>query len=208
MRILNIGIISVGLLSASLVSIPVLAVSANSHSNAQTPSVTPTTNANGQATERKEAVKTKLADTKLKACQNRQKAVNNIMSRISDRGQKQLDLFTTIATRTEKFYKDKGKTLSNYEALLADVTANKTAAQTTIDAIKADSVTFKCDGTDPKGAVSAFKESLKSEIAALKAYKTSVKNLIVGVKSVQSTVSASPSVSPTPTIVNTTQGVQ
>ena len=53
------------------------------------------------------------------------------------------------------------------------------------DSVKADSVTFKCDGTDPKGAVSSFKDALKSEIAALQAYRTSVKNLIVGVKSVQ-----------------------
>lgn len=138
-----------------------------------------------------EAASTKLADTKLRACQNREKAINNIMARIADRGQKQLNLFTTIATRTETFYTNKGKVLSNYDVLVADVNAKKTAAQTTVDAIKSDSVSFKCDGTDPKGVAAGFKTDLKAEITALKNYKTSVKNLIVGVKSVQGTTSSS-----------------
>lgn len=137
------------------------------------------------ATDRKEAAQTRLADAKLKACENRQKAITNIMYRLADRGQKQLDVFSTIAERTEKFYADKGKTLSNYDTLVADVNANKIVAQAAVDAVKANSITFKCDGTDPKGVAASFKEALKTEIEALKAYKTSVKNLIVGVKSVQ-----------------------
>lgn len=130
---------------------------------------------------------TKLTEAKLRACQNRQKAITNIMARIADRGQKQLTLFSTIATRTETFYTDKGKTLSNYDALVADVTAKAAAAQTAVDTIKSDSTGFSCDSSDPKGFVASFKDSLKSEISALQAYRTSVKNLIVGVKSVQST---------------------
>ncbi len=129
---------------------------------------------------------------KLKVCQKREASVDNTLSRIAQRGQNQLDLFTAIASKVETFYTSKGKTLSNYDALVADVTAKKAAAQATVNTIKADSVTFKCDGSDPKDAVATFKTALKSEIAALQAYKTSVKNLIVGVKSVQgSTTSAS-----------------
>jgi iron-sulfur cluster repair protein YtfE (RIC family) len=140
--------------------------------------------------ERRDAAQTRLADAKLKACQNREKAINNIMARIADRGQKQLDLFSKIADRTEKFYTDKGKTLSNYDALVADVAAKKASAQTKVDTIKSTSTTFACDGTDPKGVLQSFKDALKSEISALKDYRTSIKNLIVGVKSVQSTESA------------------
>jgi len=191
-----------GLFAASLV---VLAVSgpsalalgpANPHANAQAiQTTTPTpAHASGQPTEASEpavdnkaAAQTKLADAKLKACQNREKAITTIMSRIADRGQKQLDLFTSIATKTETFYTDKGKTLSNYNALVSDVTAKRAAAQTTVTAIKTDSTAFNCTGTDPKGAATAFKNALKSEISALKDYRTAVKNLIVGVKSVQGT---------------------
>jgi len=138
-----------------------------------------------KAAEAKAKAQTRAAEAKLKACQNREKTITNIMSRLAERGQKQLNLFTTIAERTEAFYTAKGKPLVNYDALVADVTAKKTAAQTAIDTIKSTSTTFTCDGTDPKGVVSSFKNSLKAETAALKEYKSAVKNLIVGVKSVQ-----------------------
>lgn len=137
------------------------------------------------ATEKKEAAQTRLADTKLKACQNREKAITNIMARMADRGQKQVDLFGKISDRTQAFYTDKGKTLGNYDALVADVAAKRADAQTAVDATKATSVEFKCDRTDPKGVAARFKEQLKAQNTALKAYKTAVKDLIVGVKSVQ-----------------------
>lgn len=143
------------------------------------------------ADDKKAAAKTRLADAKLKACQNREKAITNIMARIANRGQKQVTLFDKIANRTEAFYVDKGRTLSTYDALVADVAAKKADAQAAVDATKATSVEFKCDGTDPKGVASTFKQQLKTQNDALKDYKTAVKNLIVGVKSVQgSTTSA------------------
>ncbi len=126
-------------------------------------------------------------NVKLKSCQKHETVINNILSRISDRGQKQLNLFTGIANKTEEFYATKGRTLANYDALVEDVSAKQALAQEAVDSIKTTSVTFKCDGTNPKGVASSFKEALKSEIAALKEYKIAVKNLIKGVKSVQST---------------------
>ena len=180
MRINKLTVTVATVVAMTLSGVPVLAIGVvNSHANAQA------TGAGSQATDRVAVAGTRLADAKLKACQNREKAINNIMTRIASRGQKQLDLFSTIATRAETFYASKGKTLSNYDALVADVTAKKAAAQTTVDTIKSDSVSFKCDGTDPKGAAESFKTQLKSEISALKDYRTAVKNLVVGVKSVQ-----------------------
>lgn len=139
------------------------------------------------AQERVEAAKTRLADAKLKACQNRQESITSIMGRIGDRGQKQIDLFSTIAERTQTFYTEKGKTLANYDELVSNVEAKKAAAQTTVDTVKSTSTEFDCTGENPRGVASTFKESLKAQITALKDYKTSVKDLIVGVKSVQST---------------------
>lgn len=199
MRILSkLSLLSVGVVIASLSGIAIVAAAPSSRANAETTTQTTaqTNDLGGQAnskkpTDARSRGATRLADARLKACQNREKAINNIMSRIADRGQKQLDLFSSIATRTETFYADKGKTLSNYDALVAEVNAKQAAAQTAVDAVKSSSVTFACDGTDPKGAASSFKAALKSEIAALKDYRTAVKNLIVGVKSVQgSTTSA------------------
>jgi hypothetical protein len=186
MRILSkLSLLAAGVVVTSATGIAVVAAAPNSHANAAA-----TSQATSQPTEPGSQRSTKLADAKLKACQHREAAINNKMARIADRGQKQLGVFSKISTRVQTFYTDKGKTLSNYDALVADVNAKKAAAQTTVDTVKATSVTFKCDGTDPKGAASSFKTALKSEIDALKAYKTSVKNLIVGVKSVQGTTTS------------------
>lgn len=166
---------------------------ANAHAQASTNTTTTSTDGSSAASSHTQTTtgqangQAHLAAAQLKSCQNRQKAITNIMARISDRGQKQLTLFGTIATRVETFYTNKGKTLSNYDTLVADVNTKQAAAQTTIDTIKTDSTGFSCDGTDPKGFVGTFKDSLKSEISALQDYRTSVKNLIVGVKSVQGT---------------------
>jgi hypothetical protein len=181
MNILSkVSILAAGAVIASATGVAVVAAAPNPHANAAATSKTTSEPAD---TGSQKAAKSK--DAKLKACQHREKAINNKMERIAARGQKQLDVFSTIATRTETFYTDKGKTLNNYDALVTDVNAKQAAAQAEVDTVKATSVSFKCDGTDPKGAASSFKAALKAEIDALKAYKTSVKNLIVGVKSVQ-----------------------
>lgn len=159
--------------------------------DAQTAAEEQKTTAQTSAADRKEATQTKLADAKLKACENRQKAIQNIMARIADRGTKQLDVFNKISERTQAFYTDKGKALGNYDALVAEVNAKKGAAETAVQVVKDSSATFACDGENPKGVVESFKESLKAEITALKEYRTAVKNLIVGVKSVQGTTSSS-----------------
>jgi len=131
-----------------------------------------------------------LATAQLRACQNRERAINNIMARIGDRGTKQISVFSTIATRTEAFYTKQGKTLSNYDSLVAATDTAKTKAQTDLAAMKTNN-TLNCTSSDPKGTVSAFKASLQLEIADLKAFRTAVKNLIVGVKSVQGAESSS-----------------
>jgi hypothetical protein len=178
-------------------STPVLAVSVNEHAQAGTKTTTTgetdnstDSSSNSQAASHKADAQAKRAEAKLKVCQNHEKAITNKMTHIADRGQKQLDLFTTIATRTETFYTNKGKILSNYDALVADVNAKQAAAQTAVDTIKSESTGFTCDGSDPKGLASSFKSSLKLEITALKHYRTSVRNLIVGVKSVQGTTAS------------------
>ncbi len=135
-----------------------------------------------EATNRREASETKLTEAKLSVCLKHEAVIGNIVARMGDRGTKQLDVFTKIAERTEAFYKKSGKELANYDALVAEVTAKKDAAQAALPTML---VTFKCDGTDPKGVASGFKTSRTNLITALKEYKTAVKNLIVGVKSVQ-----------------------
>lgn len=127
----------------------------------------------------------KLAAAKLLACKAREKGIDNAMNRIAARGQRHLNLISEIATRAENFYTAKGHTLANYDALVADVTAKKTAAQTAVDNVKNNSTGFNCTGNDPKGVATGFAAKVKAMNTALKDYKTSVKTLIKGIKSVQ-----------------------
>lgn len=128
----------------------------------------------------------RLTEKRLKNCQTREKAINNIMGRIATRGEKHIGVFNKIAERTQAFYVSKGLSVSNYAELVAAVNTKKAAAESAVAAVKATSVEFKCDGSDPHGAGQVFKENLRKEKAALKEYKTAVKNLIRAVKSANS----------------------
>lgn len=134
----------------------------------------------------RETARTRLQDAKLKACQNREEAINTIMLRMADRGQKHFDLVTSIAERTKEFYVEKGKTLANYDELVANVEAKKAVAESAVANVMARSGGFTCDGDDPRGLVQAFKDVRQIRIDAMGEYRTAVKDLIVGVKSVQS----------------------
>lgn len=133
---------------------------------------------------KREENKAKLEDKKLEICKKRESAINKSMQNISDRRNKQLEFLNKVSERTQTFYSDKQLSLANYDALVADVNAKKAAAEQAIDTLKASTVEFKCDGSDPKGLGEAHKAARQPVIDALKDYKQSVKNLITGVKSV------------------------
>ncbi len=170
--------------------------------------------ANNQASQNTQAG---LAKGKLMACQNREVAIKNIISRIDTRAQNQIALFNTIATRVEALYVKEGKTATNYTQLVDAVNAAKTQADTDFSTLKTNS-NFSCSSSNPKGMVSSFQSYLKMEISDLQNFRTAVKNLIVavatanGVKlSTQSQSSSSSSTTQTgstSTTTTTTQGAK
>lgn len=117
---------------------------------------------------------------KLKACQNREAAVNRIITNIDTRTQNQLNLFSTIAGRVETFYTTSGKTVANYDTLKGAMTTARTTAQSDLSTMLTNS-TFSCSTTNPKAMVTSFQAYLKTEISDLQSYRTAVKNLIVAV---------------------------
>lgn len=147
------------------------------------------TTASERATEQREKAKERLESAKLRACQQREKAITNIMARMSDRGQKQVDLFTKISERVQQFHEDKNLSAANYDALVSEAEAKKASAQAAVDELKGSTVEFKCDGEDPKGVAETFKGKLKAQNEALQAYRLSVKNLIVAVAQANETAS-------------------
>ncbi|MBI4033405.1 hypothetical protein HY379_00205 [Candidatus Saccharibacteria bacterium] len=129
-----------------------------------------------------EAASLRLEGARLKACETRERVINNILDRVANRGERRLNVYSAIFERVQGFYTKKDLSLSNYDQLVADVNAKKAAAQTAVDEIGDKQVDFACDGSDPKGAVAGFREDLKAEIKALHAYQQSLKDLIVAVK--------------------------
>jgi hypothetical protein len=131
-----------------------------------------------------------LAANLLRVCNLHETVINNIMARIIERGTRQTELFSTIAARVENFYTKSGKTVNNYDQLVAAVNAAEAKAQTDLTSLKSLDA-FTCNGSNPKGQVSDFRTALQTEIQDLKAYRTSIKNLIVAVKSVTDTAGSS-----------------
>ena len=130
----------------------------------------------------REAAKLRLEGAKLKTCEGRERAINNILDRVARRGEKRLEVYNKVFERVQDFYARKGLSVSNYEELIAGVNAKKSAAQAALDAIKAKEVEFACDGTDPKGIAASFKQDLRTEIKALHDYQQSIRQLIVSIK--------------------------
>lgn len=142
------------------------------------------------AKEKVAAAKDELQGDRLKSCEARQAGIVKIMTQAGERGDRQIALFDTIATRVEAFYTSKGKVLANYDQLVAAVATAKAAAQTAVQTVKSANTQFNCGGTNPIGQIDVLRTELKAMSTALEQYRTAVKNLIVGVKSVQSTTTS------------------
>lgn len=131
--------------------------------------------------------KQRLEGKKLEACEAREQRINRTMEQMATRGENHIAVFTKISDRVKTFYAEKGKTVTNYDALVADIDAKKQAAEAAVASAQSVGDVFSCDSDSPKIASEQFREAHKAQVAALKEYRTSVKNLIEAVKSAQST---------------------
>lgn len=133
----------------------------------------------------REQRKARLEGAKLQLCERRQDVIKKNIDKSVEQAQKHMDVFTKIADRVIAFANDNNRKPDNFDALVAEVNAKKTAAQAAIDA--AGTADFDCTSDAPKGQIEAFRATFKSMKSALKEYRTSIKNLIVGVKNTQPT---------------------
>jgi hypothetical protein len=126
-----------------------------------------------------------LEGSKLNYCKDHEQDINNILSRIVDRGRKQLVLYNSVSESTQSFYSHSAKKISNYNSLLSAVNNKKSTALVSVSSLEASSKLFSCDGSNPKAQLTEFKNELTAEINALTAYRSSVKDLVVAVRSAQ-----------------------
>ncbi len=180
-----------GAVVLSLAGTPAVALAHNgvddSHDGDTTQTTTSTnsgTDSTRDKTERATTAKNRLNAAKLKVCQQREKRISTIITNSTKRTQNQLEVFTKIAVRVETFYQTKGKTVANYDELVAKVNTAQAKAEADLATLKT-ITTLDCEGDDPKGEVDTFRATLKQLQQDLKDYRTAVKDLIVGVRSAQ-----------------------
>jgi len=130
----------------------------------------------------------RLTEARLKTCLAKENSIQKQTQQLTRLSTNMLNVFDKIATRVETYYTSvvlpAGKSLSNYDQLVADVAAKKTATQTALAKAQASSGTFVCDGDDPVATITEFRSGMVSVKAALKEYRTSVNKLIVAVRTI------------------------
>lgn len=126
--------------------------------------------------------------------------VGNAKRRILGLGTRGFDMklrLDKIVTIVENFYTKillpKGKIVTNYDALVADVAAKKAAMAPLVDKVKADSSVLSCDNGKASTDFQTFKTDGQALISAFKAYRLSVITLVKAVK-----LAAGEDLSPTP----------
>ncbi len=124
----------------------------------------------------------KLGEAQLKACEKHQAAINTVMARIANRSSKRLQLFDQITERIKSYYTEKNLSTDGYDNLIAAVTKARTAAQVAVQAEHSLSSQFRCDGDNPKGAITQFKSQQATELSTLKDYRTSISDLAASIK--------------------------
>lgn len=142
------------------------------------------TNANLNTQNNATAIKTqtKLDAKNLALCQNRERVINNVMARISDRGQKQINVIQAINDKVQAFYTNKNVSIDNYDSLMANIETKKTVAEQSMNNVRSMNGSFKCNDEDPKGIATQFKANTVAQSDSIKEYKNSVHDLVVAIK--------------------------
>lgn len=133
-----------------------------------------------------ETRKAKLDANRLRVCKGKEKVLTNRIGSLTRITTNMLEKFSNTVARVKEFYTNKvvaaDGSVSNYDALAADIDAAKTNVDTALVNAKANAESFTCDGDDPKGTLTGFREDMQTVKSALADYRTSIKNLIVAVK--------------------------
>lgn len=128
------------------------------------------------------ASQTKLQAGNLEKCKNRETVMNNVMSRVGDRGQKQIGAIDDIAAKVKTFYSANNISVGNYDDIVAGIEAKKVIAQNTMNNVRNMNGSFSCGNNDPKGLATQFKLQAASQSAAVSEYKNQVSDLVAAIK--------------------------
>lgn len=144
----------------------------------------------------------RLSEVRLKVCQQKENNIKNRASHLEQLVNNMELKFDEITQRVETYYTNKvaanGKTVSNYNTLVANIQTEKTTVATALAKAKNDVSGFTCTGDNPKGQLTLYRQDMQTVKQALKSYRTAIKNLIVAVHSVAKNTEKKVSKTPEP----------
>lgn len=169
---------------ALVIAVP-FAVSAKNTDTASGQSNAPETSGNANAGSESGsdvAQQKKLEGKSLEKCQNREKAIVNVMARIGDRGEKQIEVIASIQQKVQNFYTEKNLSVGDYDGLVAKVEAKKQEAVTAMNTVRNMNRNFSCGNDDPKGTAEQFKAQASVQSDGVVAYRDAVHELVTEIK--------------------------
>jgi hypothetical protein len=93
-----------------------------------------------------------------------------------------LTKFDSILSSVKNYYTGivvpSGKTVPNYQQLIADTDAKKAAVEEALSKATSDLGSLSCENDNPKEAVMTFNNNMRAVKTALANYRTSIKNVI------------------------------
>lgn len=158
----------------------------NMRVNLSSPSSSPVRVQNRE--EVRERVKDMLEGKKLEACRAREEAIKNrkkSLLRLATEALKRMDGWVE---NLKKFYEEKmvpnGKTVSNYNDLLAEIERTRAEAVASLDKASKIVDEFSCDGDNPKEVYKEFRLAMQETKTKLFEYRKAIKNLLVAMRKV------------------------
>jgi hypothetical protein len=153
--------------------------------------------------ERREEVKKKLTDEKLKVCLEKSQDVKKRSVYLVNSVREIQKKFTSIVEGVENYYKEKiapsGITLPNYDVHVADISSREKIVTSLLEKAQTDATNFSCTGVDPHGQLQQLDIDVRAVLQALQEYRTGIYNLITalrGLKIVEPTANTVRSVTP------------
>ncbi len=152
-----------------------------------------------------ERVKVILEGEKLQACQKRQEAIKNRQQSLLRLAAGHLKRMDGWVDRLKVFYEEKmlpkGVKVENYDELLARIGEARSNVVDSLDKASGLAGDFNCEGDDPKGLYTQFREAMQEVKSNLQEYRKAVKDLLVAIRKVAGEVKSSPE--PTANVVPT-----
>jgi len=136
-----------------------------------------------------------LTGANLKACQNKEKSLQKRSDQLVKTTENMIENFDKIADHVKGYYTDTvipaGKTVANYDDLLAAIAEKKLAAKEDLAQAEVGIDDLNCESNSPKDLLTQFRTDMLVVKKDLQEYRAAINDLIVAVRSSTGTENSS-----------------